>query len=129
MSWKGLKPSAFAHVIEDEVKETRNKIATEALQMVVAGSPVDTGAFRGNHRVSINSADYSSDAGITDRGGEGTIDAGMAVIRSAAKPFQAIYIQNNMVYAERLEGGHSDQAPNGIYRPTFAHIRAKYSKS
>src|SRR5690625_3209992 len=42
-SMKGLKPSAFAHLIEDEVKETRNKIATEALQMVVAGSPVDTG--------------------------------------------------------------------------------------
>ena len=37
-----------------------------------------------------------------------------------------IYIQNNQPYAERLENGWSDQAPQGIYKTTFTYISQKY---
>ena len=37
-----------------------------------------------------------------------------------------VYIQNNKPYAERLENGWSDQAPQGIYGLTFNFISQKY---
>ncbi|KAA5656825.1 hypothetical protein J471_5157, partial [Acinetobacter baumannii 1032359] len=37
-----------------------------------------------------------------------------------------VYIQNNQPYAERLENGWSDQAPQGIYGLTFNFISQKY---
>lgn len=128
MYWS-KRPTDFINVVEADLRKRRNDIAAEVLRSVVVSSPVDTGAYRGNHRVSINSADYSFEISQTDKRGQRTISAGMAVIDSANQPFQAIYVQTNLPYAEVLEDGHSQQAPNGVYRPAFAHIRAKYSKS
>ena len=129
MAWGGTRPSAFVKVVEADLKDKRNEIAAEALEMVVRASPVDTGAYRGNHRVSVDEADFGVDVANRDKAGQSTIDAGLAVIASADKPFQAVTIQNNLVYGERLEDGHSGQAPDGVYRPTYAHIRAKHAKS
>lgn len=126
--WSGTRPTAFVKVVETDLKDTRNKIAVEALQMVVTGSPVDTGAFRGSHIVSVD-ADDKSVPNRLDKAGQETINAGMAVIATADKPFQAVTIQTNLPYGEKLEDGHSKQAPRGVYRPSFAAIRAKYAKS
>lgn len=126
MAWGGTKPTAFVKVVEADLKNKRNEIAAEALQMVVSGSPVDTGAFRSSHVVSINEEDHTV-PGI--RSAQETIDAGLAVIAKADQPYQAVMVQSNIAHGEALEAGHSQQAPTGIYRPTMAHIRAKHSKS
>lgn len=126
--WGGTRPSAFVKVVETDLKTKRNQIAAEALQMVVTGSPVDTGAFRGSHVVSVDSEDPSVPQRL-DPSGQETIDAGLAVIATANEPYQAVTVQSNIAYGEALEAGHSQQAPQGIYRPAFAHIRAKHSKS
>lgn len=126
MSWKGLKPSAFVNVVEADLKDKRNEIAAEALQMVVTTSPVDTGAFRSSNVVSIDKEDYSIPEIVS---AQKTIKAGLAVIAKADQPYQAVIVQSNIRHGEILEDGHSQQAPDGIYRPTMAHIRAKHSKS
>lgn len=126
--WSGIKPSAFVKVVEADLKAKRNQIAAEALQMVVTGSPVDTGAFRGSHRVSVDSEDRSVTETL-DPSGQATIDAGLAVIATADQPFQAVTVQTGISYGEKLENGHSTQAPQGVYGPAFAHIRAKHAKS
>lgn len=126
--WSGIKPSAFVKVVEADLKTKRNQIAVEALQMVVTGSPVDTGAFRGSHLVSIDEEDRSVPERL-DPSGQETINAGLAVIAKADQPYQAVAVQSNIAYGEELEKGHSQQAPQGIYRPAFANIRAKHSKS
>lgn len=129
MAWGGTKPTAFVKVVETDLKDKRNEIAAEALEMVVKASPVDTGAFRESNRVSIDEPDYGAEDEGTNEKAQSVIDAGLAVIADADEPYQAIFIQNNIEYGEILEGGHSEQAPDGIYRPTYAHLRAKYSKS
>jgi len=124
--WSGTRPTAFVKVVEADLKDKRNEIAAEALQMVVSGSPVDTGAFRSSHVVSIDKEDYT----VPDiRPAQETINAGLAVIAKADQPYQAVMLQSNIDHGEALEEGHSQQAPNGVYRPTWAHLRAKHSKS
>ncbi|MCO8166835.1 HK97 gp10 family phage protein [Pseudomonas sp. 21LCFQ02] len=118
-------PLEFIKVFEADLVKHRNEIAADALQMVVHGSPVDTGAYKGSHRISVNHEDLS--APITpDTGGAKTIAAGMKIIASAKQPFSMILIQTNLPYSESLENGHSGQAPAGNYGPAFASLVAKY---
>ncbi len=53
------------------------------LQQVIVGSPVDTGAFRGNHRVSVNSPDSTYDLSTADKGGSATQQEGNQKILQA----------------------------------------------
>jgi len=129
MGWTGTRPTAFVNVVQADLRKKRNRIAAEALQLVVQHSPVDTGAFRGSHRVSVDAPDTGYDLAQADESGQATVQAGLAVIATANQPFQAVTVQTNLPYAEKLEAGHSDQAEHGIYRPAFTHIRAKYARS
>ena len=72
MAWKN-KPTEFIRVIEQDLTQTHKKIVAETLQGVVLSSPVDTGTFRGNHRVSIGSVDATANSSEKDTSGSGTI--------------------------------------------------------
>jgi len=129
MAWTGTRPTAFVNVVQADLRKKRNQIAAEALGLVVQHSPVDTGAFRGSHRVSVDAPDTGYDAAHVDTSGQATVQAGLAVIATANQPFQAVTVQTNLPYAEKLEDGHSEQAPTGVYRPAYAFLRAKYARS
>lgn len=92
----------------------------DTVQSLVNLSPVDTGAYRASHIVSIGSGDY----GI--RGPETNAVQDAAIQAVKIKLGNLVYIQNNQPYAERLENGWSDQAPQGIYGLTFNFISQKY---
>ncbi|VCX09987.1 hypothetical protein BANRA_04032 [Acinetobacter baumannii] len=81
---------------------------------------VDTGAYRASHIVSIGSGDY----GIREPETNPVNDAAIQAVK--IKLGNLVYIQNNQPYAERLENGWSDQAPQGIYGLTFNFISQKY---
>ncbi|ATY44940.1 hypothetical protein [Acinetobacter baumannii] len=120
MGWKGKKPTSFsldvAKAAEDHVKH----IVMDTVQSLVNLSPVDTGAYRASHIVSIGSGDY----GI--RGPETNAVQDAAIQAVKIKLGNLVYIQNNQPYAERLENGWSDQAPQGIYGLTYNFISQKY---
>ncbi|EMO7350864.1 HK97 gp10 family phage protein [Acinetobacter baumannii] len=101
---------------EDHVKH----IVMDTVQSLVNLSPVDTGAYRASHIVSIGSGDY----GI--RGPETNAVQDAAIQAVKIKLGNLVYIQNNQPYAERLENGWSDQAPQGIYGLTYNFISQKY---
>ncbi|MGH1962756.1 HK97 gp10 family phage protein, partial [Acinetobacter baumannii] len=105
-----------AKMAEEKVK----KITMDAVQSLVVSSPVDTGAYRASHIVSIGSGDY----GV--RGPETNAIQDAAIQAVKFKLGNLVYIQNNQPYAERLENGWSDQAPQGIYNTTFTFISQKY---
>ncbi|MDC4872599.1 HK97 gp10 family phage protein [Acinetobacter baumannii] len=120
MGWKGKKPTSFsldvAKAAEDHVKH----IVMDTVQSLVNLSPVDTGAYRASHIVSVGSGDY----GI--RGPETNPIQDAAIQAVKIKLGNLVYIQNNQPYAERLENGWSDQAPQGIYGLTYNFISQKY---
>lgn len=125
MSWKGLRPSQFTLQVLRDGSELQRKITAAMLQGVVLKSPVDTGAFRGSHRVSIGSVDYTKDFQKIDKSGTTTIADGMAKILSVQLGMR-VFISNNLPYAVALENGHSGQAPLGIYSITFQSVTSRY---
>lgn len=153
MSWAN-NPVNFIKEIEKDLCDQQKKIATDALRGVIEASPVDTGAFKGNHRLSINSIDTGFDKNTTDKTGSNALAKGLSIL-SQLVPYSTVYIQNNAPHGKTLEyggypkpvkkgswvkgkgkkggyyvikssGGFSKQAPLGIYSVTFTMIREKY---
>lgn len=50
---------------------------------------------------------------------------GMAAL-SGLEPYTQVFIQTNLPYAERLENGHSTQAPGGVYDLAFISVSEAY---
>lgn len=122
MSGWDISPTAFIKVSEDMLAERQQTIAADALQLIVTASPVADGAYKSNHRVTINGNDFGFNADDL------TLQAqakGDAVIKTIP-PFSTTVIQNNAQYGNRLEHGWSGQAPDGVYRPAFTLITEKY---
>lgn len=123
MAWKGTRPSDFAGTISDAVGKKTRAAALQALAGVIERSPVDTGAFRGNNRVSAGTQDRGYDLEAADKSGAAALSAGSGVIASTrGAPFTVIYIQNNLPYSEFLERGSSKQAPQGVFAITFNNL-------
>ncbi len=126
MGWKGLRPTDFVLQVLKDGSELQRKITIAMLQGVVLSSPVDSGAFRGNHRVSVGSVDYTKDFQLKDKSGSATIRSGLSKILNV-KLGQVVYISNSLPYAIRLENGWSqEQAPHGVYALTFQAVTSKY---
>lgn len=124
MSWTN-PPTNFALEIVKQSDDHLRKVAAEMLQQVIIGSPVDTGAFRGNNIISLNSADDSFDISKTDTAGNTSISNGTEKILQA-KIGDTIYLQNNLPYAVALEDGHSQQTPLGIYSIAYMNTVNKF---
>lgn len=125
MSWKGSKPTDFAIQIKNDSAQHLKKVSAEMLQGVIVRSPVDQGAFRGNHKVSVNNPDTTYDKNLKDSQGNKTLLSESEKLKQL-KLGDTVYIQNNLPYAVRLENGHSQQAPLGIYGLTFLSVSSKY---
>lgn len=123
MAWKGIKPTEYAlKMIEDCETEVKRKIII-GLRTCIESSPVQDGAYRGNHIVSINNGDYSFDLNKKDKSGTATLNEGLSKI-AQVRISDTVYIQNNLPYAVRLENGWSaDQAPMGVYSIAFMNMR------
>lgn len=120
MAWKGKKPTDFAvQVVSDSEAHIKN-IVMDTVQSLVDSSPVDTGAYRASHIISIGTADM----GV--RGPETNPNQDAAIQAVKINLGNLVYIQNNLPYAERLENGWSQQAGQGIYGITFNFISQKY---
>lgn len=126
LGWDMNLSDEFLKNTEQEILRTKLKVVTYLLQRIIQRSPVDTGAFRGNNRVSVGSIDNSSSKEIKDVSGSNTLSAGISAA-AAAKALDAIYVQNNLPYAERLEYGHSKQAPHGIYALSLTDTKAHFN--
>ena len=87
---------------------------------LAAGKGYVGGRFRGSHIVSIGAEDFTVTTEI-DRTGSITMSKGQAVLEDV-KPYTQVFIQTNLPYAERLENGHSTQAPDGLYELAFISV-------
>lgn len=108
------RPTDLMVFIQAQADDYLRRQVMQIVQEVVTSSPVDTGAFRGNHRLSIGSIPSGYDMSSTDTSGSATIARAQQEVLSA-RIGDTIYIYNNLPYAIPLENGHSRQAPLGIY--------------
>jgi hypothetical protein len=122
MAWKGIRPSEFALKIIDELEDEVKRKIIVGFQTVITMSPVMDGAFRGNHRLTVNGQDFAFDPNQLDKNGNSTLSAGLSNLLQFHLG-DSVYIQNNAPYAVRLENGWSKQAKSGIYSIAFMNMR------
>lgn len=124
MSWKN-KPTNFALEVLKDADDHLKKIVGETLQQVVIRSPVMDGEYRASHKVTLASPQNTYEKGF-DLSGGSTLAEGLK-IASTAKIGGLVYIQTNSPYGDKLENGHSMQAPHGVYALSFRYVCEKYS--
>lgn len=130
----------FMDTINEWIEQTENRIddvlqtiAIKVGESVVRLSPIDTGRFRGNWQMSIDSTATSSLLRY-DLNGQPTINA-IASVANSFTAGQVAYIQNHVLYGTDLEYGNyngptakvtdegfSRQAPHGMVRVTEAQF-------
>lgn len=124
MTWRN-KPSNFSLSLLSEADTLTKKITGEMLQQVITRSPVHTGAYRQNHRVSVGNVDTSYDPNDT---GNDSLTKGIRTIQSVGGLGKVVHISNSLPYAVRLENGWSQQAPLGVYSLSFMSVVGKYRR-
>ena len=104
----------------DKQKSAAKKILITAYDSIVNGSAVDTGLFRTSHIISLNKF---NDTVPTVKN-----DSQIAISRASLGAFKFndgdfFVIQNNLAYAEALEGGSSKQQAPALYGKTEVIVK------
>lgn len=123
MSWKN-KPTNFTLDVLKDANDHLKKIVGDTLQQVIIHSPVMDGEYRASHKVTLASPQTTYEKGF-DLSGSATLAEGLKVA-STAKIGGLVYIQTLSPYGDKLENGHSMQAPNGVYALSFQLVASKY---
>lgn len=116
---------AFAEKVEGRVTQVTRWVALEALRRVVMKTPVRDGRARGSWQVAV-SVRPTGEVDILDKDGGPTIAEGSREIAQVG-PNEVIFIASNLPYIERLEGGYSQQAPQGMVATTIAELQAFFA--
>jgi len=109
----------FGDQVAKWTNKTRNKldlglrkVTLEMFSEVILMSPVDTGLFRSNWLPSIGRPEAGT-VDIADPSGSVSIGRVQGMVQGV-EGGTVVYLVNNLPYAERLENGWSNQAPQGM---------------
>ncbi|OED34516.1 hypothetical protein AB832_07405 [Flavobacteriaceae bacterium (ex Bugula neritina AB1)] len=119
MSFSG-KINQFKVDAIEATEETRKAAIIALFRSVIQDTPVDTGRLRGNWQASIN----NPESGTIDAFNTGTSVAIAAAIKTVegSQAGETLYLVNNLPYAEKIEYGYSQQAPQGMVRRNLSRI-------
>lgn len=123
--------SKFIKKAKGQEEVVIRKIGLELFTKVVMKSPVDTGRFRGNWNLSINTVNDATSE-IVDKLPYGSAPGATVYGKAESNVNRwklsdnSIYIANGLPYAERLEFGYSKQASGGMARLSVMEIAGKY---
>lgn len=128
----------FTKAVDDEIVDARNIIAREAIERLADASPVLTGTYIYNHRVSDSGAsdfkvtffsrspgDQSPDRRAVKKAALGAEMAMRETLKLVGmKGSGKIIVVNNLTpYADEIELGSSRiYAPSGVYRVVLSHL-------
>lgn len=119
-------PVLFADVVEKAAVKRVKDIATDMHTALVDKSPVDSSRYVSNHKVSLDTPDWSHDDNKFV-GRSGALAQGMAVINGMpVDRLHSVHLTNTIKYSKYLEKGHSSFAPNGVYLPVFLGVSMFY---
>ena len=97
--------------LSKDINDETRAFALRAFTNIILATPVDEGRARGNWQMSIKSP-INSTVNDLDPSGGATIAKGVSVVRAAIRVrYPVIWITNNLPYIQKLNEGHSTQAP------------------
>lgn len=130
MGWGKNPPSKFIHTVNDDAEKRLKNVCSDMLQAVIIGSPVMDGSFRNSNLITINHPTYHYIEGEGNLAPRGSLDQkafnrGLQQILKV-KLGDAVYLTNALPYARKIENGHSQQSPEGVYALAFQAVSSKY---
>lgn len=123
MGWS-KKPTDFTLELLKTADKHVQDATAYALQQVIVRSPVDTGAYRGSHEVTVNQP-ATTYRKSDDKSGSSTLAKGL-LVASKTKLGDVVFVQSLAVHGHAIENGHSQQAPYGVYSLTFQSLANKF---
>lgn len=109
--------AAFAEIQEatqEEIFELTRDTAIQLYKKCFIGTPVKTGRARRGWQLSEDATSYVPEKGSAFSPQELATEESKQISTTLSEPASdRYYIINNVEYVQRLEAGHSQQAPNG----------------
>lgn len=105
--------------------EFHQKVCLQVLSGFIYETPVDTGRARGGWQLEIETVPQGNTDNL-DRAGDGTFFQGLATL-NGLRPYQLVWITNNVEYIIPLEEGHSQQKPKGWIAQTLERVRQQFA--
>lgn len=116
-----LDVSKFVEKAKKNPEKVMRQVSIKLFSAIIKASPVDTGRFRMNWMAS-GSAPASGITDATDKSGNiATGNATSFVLK--ATDWREFTLTNNLPYAQRLEYGWSQQAPQGMVRTNISRFQ------
>lgn len=112
----------FAEAAQSSLDEGVRAICIELFSGVISDSPVDTGRFRGNWKLGFGVAPEGTSFTTGDPSGPIVQELNGKQVLG-----ERVWLVNNLPYADRLEYGWSQQAPDGMVRRNFSRVTANIS--
>ena len=109
-----LDVSKFVEKAKKNPEKAMRQVSIKLFSAIIKASPVDTGRFRMNWMAS-GSAPSSGTTDATDKSGNIAIGNATSFVLKATD-WREFTLTNNLPYAQRLEYGWSQQAPQGMVR-------------
>lgn len=108
-------------------------IILQVFSSVVEKSPVDLGTFRGNWQIGVGAVNGNTESPDDKKAlksppsEDNLLKAELSLSGYSSK--KITYVSNSLPYAQRLENGYSDQAPQGMVRLTVLEFRRMIRKA
>ncbi|TNG07985.1 HK97 gp10 family phage protein [Salmonella enterica subsp. enterica serovar Heidelberg] len=116
-----LDVSKFVEKAKKNPEKVMRQVSIKLFSAIIKASPVDTGRFRMNWMASGSTpADGTTDA--TDKSGNAATGKVTSFVLNAAD-WHTFTLTNNLPYAQRLEYGWSQQAPQGMVRTNVSRFQ------
>lgn len=103
------------------------RLIKDSMDLTAGGGYVG-GRFRGNWQVSFDVAKTGTLERI-DPTGQDSKGEGVGVIQGFTTQVGTIWMMNNLPYSQRLEYGHSSQAPAGVVRVSVLEVQMFIDKA
>lgn len=114
------KSLSIADDLQDIFNEDTRFIAKKLLTRLIFVSPIDTGKFRGGWFVDVGKSNREID---DSRRSATALAEGIAVIETArVVDYPELVISNNQPHGEKLNDGHSAQAPRKFVELEIASV-------
>lgn len=116
-----LDVSKFVEKAKKNPEKVMRQVSIKLFSAIIKASPVDTGRFRMNWMASGGTpASGTTDA--TDKSGNSATGNATSFVLKAAD-WREFTLTNNLPYAQRLEYGWSQQAPQGFVRVNVSRFQ------
>lgn len=116
-----LDVSKFVEKAKKNPETVMRQVSIKLFSAIIKASPVDTGRFRMNWMAS-GGTPASGTTDDTDKSGNTATGNATSFVRKAAD-WKEFTLTNNLPYAQRLEYGWSQQAPQGMVRTNVSRFQ------